>query len=235
MAAERRASGGAAQRAPRPSGPGGREAAPGYRGKRAFDVVVAGVGLVLSAPVQGLVAAAVVADSPGPALFRQTRVGLGGVPFTIYKFRTMEVAPITHESVPPRAASDVTGSDDPRITRVGRVLRATKLDELPQLVNILRGDMSLVGPRPELPRYVALWDPAVRPLILSVRPGLTDPASVAYRREGEELAAAADPEAHYVGHILPRKVAMYADYARGISLRSDLAVLAATVRAVLTG
>ncbi len=204
----------------------------GPRGKRAVDLVVAAAGLVVAAPVCAVVAAAVRVESPGPVIFRQQRIGRAGRPFTIYKFRTMALeAPGGTRG----ATGQVTGAGDPRITRVGRVLRATKLDELPQLVNVLRGDMSLVGPRPEVARYVDLWDPTLRPLVLSVRPGLTDPASIAYRHEGRELAAAADPERHYVEQILPRKVAMYADYVRRASWRTDASVLAGTVRAVLTG
>lgn len=208
----------ALQRDPRP-----RE----LRGKRAFDVLVAGVGLVLSAPAQVGIAAAVRLDSAGPVIFAQTRVGRFGRPFTILKFRTMTVSDAGR-------AGAVTGGADPRITRVGAVLRATKLDELPQLVNVLRGDMSLVGPRPEVPRYVRAWDPRLRPLILAVRPGITDPASIAFRHEGRELAAVPDPQAYYVRHLLPRKTALYADYVRGLSWRADLLVLARTARAVFS-
>ncbi len=193
--------------------------------KRVADVAVAGAGLLLTAPLQALIAGAVRLDSPGPALFRQTRVGRGGAPFTILKFRTMRTDPVR--------VGGVTATGDPRVTRVGRVLRATKLDELPQLVNVVRGDMSLVGPRPELPRYVELWEPARRDIILSVRPGITDPASVAFRDEGSQLAAAADPERHYVDCLLPLKTAMYVDYVRSASWRTDLGIVLQTARALL--
>lgn len=195
--------------------------------KRAVDVVVSGVGLVVTGPVMGAVAVAVKADSPGPVFFRQTRVGLGGREFRIHKFRTMSVA------APGERRDAVTATGDARITRVGHVLRRSKLDELPQLLDVLAGDMSLVGPRPEVPRYVAMWDPTMRSEILSVRPGITDPASIAGIDEGAELAAAHDPEQHYVEVLLPRKQAMYVDYVRNASLVGDLRLLWATARAVV--
>lgn len=192
--------------------------------KRAFDVIVAGGGLVLTAPVLTVLAVAVKATSPGPVLFRQERVGLGGRPFTIHKLRTMRVA---HDGVA------VSRTGDPRVTRVGRLLRRTKLDELPQLFDVLRGEMSLVGPRPEVPQYVALWPEALRPVILSVRPGITDPASILFRNEADELAAVPDPEDHYVRSILPRKTAAYAEYVRTRTFTGDLRILAATLRSVV--
>ncbi len=197
--------------------------AAGWRGKRACDVLAAGVGLVLAAPVLAAAAVAVRLDSPGPVLFRQERVGLGGRTFTILKFRTMS---------PAAGGPLLSASGDRRVTGVGRWLRASKLDELPQLVNVVRGDMSLVGPRPEVPEYVARWDPARREVILSVRPGITDPASIAYRDEGAELAAAADPEQHYVQVLLPAKTASYVDYVATMSPRGDLAILLETLRAL---
>ena len=215
--------------------------------KRLFDVAGSAAGLVLASPVMAIVALAVRWDSPGPVVFTQTRVGRGGRPFTVYKFRTMTVA--SHAGAASTAgAADTAGTGDTagsaagmaisptgdaRVTRTGRVLRASKLDELPQLLNVLRGDMSLVGPRPEVPGYVECWDPARRDVILSVRPGITDPASVEYRHEANELAAVEDPGRHYVEVILPRKEALYVDYVRTRSLRSDVLVLLRTLRAVL--
>lgn len=193
--------------------------------KRAFDAVVAGIGLVVSAPVLAVVAAAIGAESRGGVLFRQERVGLQGRTFRIHKFRTMRAV---HDG------SLVSATGDARVTRVGRVLRASKLDELPQLLDVLVGDMSLVGPRPEVPVYVAQWPAELRPIILSVRPGITDPGSIAFRHEADELAAAADPERHYVESILPRKAALYAAYVRDRSFLGDLRILWETVRAVLT-
>lgn len=193
--------------------------------KRAFDAVVAAVGLVVAAPVMGAIAAAVAAESPGGVLFRQDRVGRQGRIFRIHKFRTMRT---DHDG------SLVSATGDARVTRVGRVLRASKLDELPQLLDVLVGDMALVGPRPEVPVYVAQWPAELRPIILSVRPGITDPGSIAFRHEADELAAAADPERHYVESILPRKAALYAAYVRDRTFVGDLRILWQTIRAVLT-
>ncbi len=185
--------------------------------KRAIDLAVSGIGLVLLSPVLAVVAGLIKRSEPeAPVLFTQERVGLGGEPFDIHKFRTMRAGV---------GGLQVTSDGDDRITRVGRVLRKTKLDELPQLWDVARGRMSLVGPRPEVSKYVAQWPAELRDEILSVRPGITDPASIRFRNESEELAAAADPEAHYVHVILPEKARMYAAYARSHSLRGDLKVL----------
>lgn len=194
--------------------------------KRAFDALVAVVGLVAGAPLLAAVAAAVAVESPGGVLFRQERVGLDGRTFRIHKFRTMRAV---HDG----SLVSVTG--DARVTRVGRVLRASKVDELPQLIDVLVGDMSLVGPRPEVPMYVDQWPSELRPLILSVRPGITDPGSIAFRHEADELAVAPDPERHYVESILPRKAAFYAAYVLERSFAGDLRILRQTVGAVLGG
>ncbi len=188
-------------------------------------MLCAALGLLLLAPVLLLAAAWVKLDSPGPALFRQTRVGRHGVPFTIHKFRTMRVAP----------GAAITVGADPRITRSGQVLRQTKLDELPQLWDVLRGAMSLVGPRPELPRYVALYPADLRERVLAVRPGITDPASLAFSHEAELLAAAADPEREYREVILPAKLKLSADYAATASLATDLRLILATLARVARG
>lgn len=193
--------------------------------KRLFDVICAALGLVVLSPVLLLAALWVKLDSPGPALFRQTRVGRRGVPFTIHKFRTMRVAP----------GAAITVGADPRITRSGHVLRQTKLDELPQLWDVLRGAMSLVGPRPELPHYVALYPAALREHVLSVRPGITDPASLAFSHEAELLAAASDPEREYREVILPAKLQLSADYAARASLATDLKLILATLARVARG
>lgn len=193
--------------------------------KRLFDIVAAGLGLLLLWPVLLAAAVWVKLDSPGPALFRQIRVGRLGVPFTIHKFRTMRVAP----------GAAITVGADPRITRAGQVLRQTKLDELPQLWDVLRGAMSLVGPRPELPKYVELYPAELRERVLSVRPGITDPASLAFSHEAELLAAAADPEREYREVILPAKLRLSADYASRASLLTDLGLILATLRRVLRG
>jgi lipopolysaccharide/colanic/teichoic acid biosynthesis glycosyltransferase len=192
--------------------------------KRLFDIVVILAALLLLALPMLAVAAWIKLDSPGPVFFRQQRVGRHGVPFAIHKFRTMR-----HGAGGPA----LTVGDDARITRAGRWLRRTRLDELPQLLDVLAGDMSLVGPRPEVPRYVALYPPGLRERALAVRPGLTDPASLAYIDEAALLAAAADPEREYVERILPAKLQAAAAYAERATLASDIAVLARTARALL--
>ncbi len=198
----------------------------GDTAKRAFDLLVGGAGLLLAAPLMLALALWVKADSPGPALFRQQRVRQGGRMFNILKFRTM------------RAGSDgqgpaVTAAGDARITRAGAWLRHTKLDELPQLLNVLRGEMSLVGPRPEVPRYMALYEPAVRERILSVRPGITDLAALEFRDEERLLAAAPDVERAYVEQILPVKQRYYLDYVARHSVGGDVRILLNTLAALL--
>jgi lipopolysaccharide/colanic/teichoic acid biosynthesis glycosyltransferase len=192
--------------------------------KRLFDLLVASVGLLVTAPVMAIVTLVILAGRGGPILFRQRRIGRGGQPFTILKFRTMRPAR-------PGAAS-ITVGQDARITRVGHLLRQTKIDELPQLFNVIRGDMSLVGPRPEVPEYHALYDPALRDWIISVRPGITDRASIIYRNEAELLARQADPDAYYRDVILPHKQAIAADYAQHHSLWGDIGIIVDTIKAV---
>jgi lipopolysaccharide/colanic/teichoic acid biosynthesis glycosyltransferase len=143
-------------------------------------------------------------------------VGRHGVPFRIHKFRTMRAG---------APGLQITVGDDPRITRVGRFLRRTRIDELPQFIDVLQGKMSLVGPRPEVPRYVAFYPPGLRERALAVRPGITDPASLAYIDEGALLARAADPEREYIEVILPQKLRQAADYAERATLWTDLGVL----------
>lgn len=194
--------------------------------KRLFDLVLAALGLVLLAPLFLLVAVWIKLDSPGPVFFRQERVGRGGAPFWIHKFRTMQKG---------QAGSRdplITVGDDPRITRAGAWLRDSKLDELPQLIDVLTGHMSLVGPRPEVPRYVALYPEALRAKVLSVRPGITDPASLQFRDESALLARAADPEREYREVVLPQKLRLAADYVDTASLGGDLRLIAATLRAL---
>ncbi len=195
-------------------------------GKRTFDVVAAGLGTLVLAPLLAGVAVAVKLDG-GPAFYRQERIGRDGRPFRMWKFRTM---------VPnaERLGPQLTVAGDRRITRVGRWLRRSKVDELPQLLNVLAGDMSLVGPRPEVARYVALYTPAQR-RVLSLRPGITDPASIRYRDEERELAAASDPEAHYVAHVMPEKIRLNLAYAERASVLRDVGVILSTFRAVLPG
>ncbi|MGA4506346.1 sugar transferase [Propionibacteriaceae bacterium G1746] len=195
-----------------------------FTAKRALDLAASGVGLVVGAPLFAACAIAIKVDDPGPVFFRQQRVGLGGRTFRIHKFRSMKVD---------NAGALVTSAHDSRITRVGALLRTSKLDELPQLIDVFVGDMSLVGPRPEVPKYVAMWGDEAAAEILSVRPGITDPASIVYRNEQEELAEADDPEAHYVEVILPRKVALYREYVRNNSVAGDIALIWQTLVAVV--
>ena len=194
--------------------------------KRLFDLLAALLGLaVLLLP--GLVVAWLIKrDSPGPVFFRQERVGRLGRPFRIHKFRTMRMDA--------ERAGQLTVGTDARITRIGAFLRAHRLDELPQLIDVLLGDMSLVGPRPEVPRYVAHYPAALREVVLSVRPGITDPASLQFRNEAELLAAAADPEREYIEVILPKKLACAADYARQASFLTDLGVVLRTLKVLFT-
>ena len=193
--------------------------------KRTLDLLLASVGLVVLAPLGLVIALWIRLDSPGPALFRQSRVGCGGRLFRIHKFRTMRADAGA-------GGPALTVGDDPRITRAGRWLRRAKLDELPQLIDVIAGDMSLVGPRPEVPGYVALYPAALRDKLLSVRPGITDPASLAYVDEGTRLAASADPQRAYVDEVLPAKLALSAQYIDRMSTGGDLRLLLATLRRV---
>jgi lipopolysaccharide/colanic/teichoic acid biosynthesis glycosyltransferase len=190
--------------------------------KRLIDVVFSAVALVLLTPLLLLLALWIQLDSPGPALFRQERVGRGGRLFRIRKLRTM-----VHD--PSHAGPGITVGCDERITRAGHFLRRTKLDELPQLLDVLQGHMSLVGPRPELPQYVALYPAAVRDKVLSVRPGITDLASIEYRQESELLAQAADPEREYREVILPAKLQLAVAYVNQASLVFDLKLICKTL------
>lgn len=194
--------------------------------KRAFDLLLAAIGLLLLSPLLAAIALAIKLDSPGPVFFRQERVGRRGRPFHIHKFRTMVA------DAPERGPA-LTVGDDARITRTGRFLRARRLDELPQLIDVLVGCMSLVGPRPELPRYVARYPAGLRERVLAVRPGLTDPAALASLDESARLAQAADPEREYVEVLLPAKLRVSADYAERASLASDAQVIVRTLARLL--
>jgi lipopolysaccharide/colanic/teichoic acid biosynthesis glycosyltransferase len=193
--------------------------------KRLFDVIVAVLGLLLLSPLLVGIALWIKLDSPGPVFFRQERVGRGGALFRIHKFRSMRADA-------PHAGPQLTVGADPRITRAGQVLRRTKLDELPQLIDVLAGSMSLVGPRPEVPRYVALYPAALRDKVLSVRPGITDPASIEYRDESALLARAADPERVYIEQVMPAKLRCAASYVDRMSLANDVRLIGATLRSL---
>jgi lipopolysaccharide/colanic/teichoic acid biosynthesis glycosyltransferase len=192
--------------------------------KRLFDIVGAALALTVLSPLLLLIALRIKLDSPGPVFFRQQRVGQFGAPFQIHKFRTM-----AHGA----PGLEITVGADPRITRVGAWLRRTRIDELPQFIDVLTGKMSLVGPRPEVPRYVAQYPAALRDRVLAVRPGITDPASLASLDESEQLALAADPEREYIERILPAKLQRSVAYAEQASLRTDVAVLWRTAKRLL--
>ncbi|MEY8879653.1 MAG: sugar transferase [Leptothrix sp. (in: b-proteobacteria)] len=194
--------------------------------KRLFDLLLAGAGLLALLPLLLLIALAIKLDSRGPVFYRQVRVGRHGREFRIHKFRTM-----THN--PADRGPQLTVGLDARITRVGAFLRRSKLDELAQLIDVLQGSMSLVGPRPEVPRYVALYPAELRAKVLSVRPGITDFASVEYRDESTLLAASADPERTYREQVLPAKLALQAKYVDAAGVFTDLKLIARTLRAIM--
>jgi len=195
--------------------------------KRAADLIVSGLGIIVLSPVLGVVAVLIKLDSSGPVFFRQDRMGFGLSTFSIYKFRTM-VADA------PQRGKALTASGDTRITRIGRILRKTKIDEIPQLINVLRGEMTLVGPRPEVPKYVHLFREDYEE-ILTIRPGITDLASLKYRNESELLARAADPESEYIERVLPDKIALAKEYVRRSSLPFDISLILKTVARTLAG
>ena len=194
--------------------------------KRLFDLLLSTLGLLALAPLLLLIALLIKLDSPGPVMFRQERVGRFGQPFRIHKFRTMRHEPVAQ-------GLQITVGADRRITRVGGFLRASKLDELPQLLDVWLGDMSLVGPRPEVPRYVAHYPAELRDKVLSVRPGITDIASIEYRDESAVLARAADPEHAYIHEVLPHKLALAARYVERSSLWLDVWLIWRTVVAIV--
>lgn len=195
---------------------------PESRYSEAFQVALAGLGAVFSAPVVLLAAAAIRTSTGEFPIFTQTRVGLEGVPFTFYKLRTMADV----------AGAGVTSAGDPRITPIGSILRKTKVDELPQLYNVLKRDMNLVGPRPELPSYVEHWPPEQRALILSVRPGITGMASIRYVEENALLARQEDPLEYYEATLTPIKTRIEAEYVATRSVRTDLHILVQTAHVV---
>jgi lipopolysaccharide/colanic/teichoic acid biosynthesis glycosyltransferase len=189
--------------------------------KRVFDAVVSGIGLILLAPVFLLVALMIKLDSPGPVLYKGDRIGKNGVPFKIFKLRTM----VLHAD---RMGSALTCGRDSRVTRVGRVLRQWKIDELPQLINVLRDEMSLVGPRPESPSYVQHYTAAQRQ-VLEVKPGITGLAQVKYRNEEDLLRQCTNLEREYLTAIMPRKLELDLAYIRQPSFTADLMLIAQTL------
>lgn len=195
--------------------------------KRLFDIIVASLLIILLSPIFVLVSLLVKFTSPGPIVYKQKRVGKDGVCFFIYKYRSMyqnadKIGPF------------VTSSDDKRITPLGKWMRSSKLDELPQLFNVLRGDMSLVGPRPQVPKYVDLFQPDLRKIVLMVRPGITGPTALRFRNEEQILADKTDRENYYIQQILPVKLELDAEYVQARSIIKDMGILIKTI-AVLSG
>jgi lipopolysaccharide/colanic/teichoic acid biosynthesis glycosyltransferase len=192
--------------------------------KRIFDLTLAIPGLIVISPIWFIVALLIKVEDGGPVLFKQTRVGLNGVPFQIWKFRSMSM---NSDKIGPQ----ITIGNDSRITTIGAVIRRYKLDELPQLMNVLFGEMSFVGPRPEVLKYVSLYTAQQRK-VLELTPGLTDLASIKYRRESELLALSSDPEKTYIEEIMPEKIRINLEYLTKSSVFSDILVIFNTLRLV---
>jgi lipopolysaccharide/colanic/teichoic acid biosynthesis glycosyltransferase len=195
--------------------------------KRVFDFLFSAVGLCILFPFFIFLALIIKLDSTGSVFFRQERVGLNGKVFHIHKFRTMTVSPVSQ-------GLSITVGNDPRITRVGHLLRKYKIDELPQLIDVFLGDMSLVGPRPEVPFYVAHYPSNIRQIVLSVRPGITDNASIEFKDENMLLAKAIDPNEAYVKDILPIKLNFYVQYIQNQSFLGDIQIIFKTFKALLS-
>ena len=194
--------------------------------KRLFDILVSGIGLICLSPLLLIVAIWIKLDSPGPVFYRQVRVGRYNKDFRIFKFRSMRIGSDKGSLV-------TIGGRDPRITRSGYFIRKFKIDELPQLINVLIGDMSLVGPRPEVRRYVNYWT-VEQMHVLDVRPGITDPASIKYRNENELLAQAEDPEKYYIEVIMQEKIKLYLEYTEKSSFWYDIKLIIQTFRVIIT-
>jgi len=194
--------------------------------KRIFDFSLSTLGLIFLAPVLIYLSVLIKLDSQGPIFFRQVRVGLKGKTFRIHKFRTMSVDAEVH-------GLQITVGADVRVTRVGRWLRKYKLDELPQLIDVWLGHMSLVGPRPEVPRYVACYPEDVRDVVLSVRPGITDEASIEFKDESEILGVSTDPDRTYIETVLPIKLRYYVNYVRSRSILGDIYLIFKTIKVLI--
>ena len=195
--------------------------------KRLFDIVASGLGLLVLSPLFILVAVWIKLDSEGPVFYRQVRVGRYNKDFRIFKFRSMRVGSDKGSLV-------TIGGRDPRVTRSGYLIRKYKIDELPQLINVFIGDMSLVGPRPEVRHYVNYWTPE-QMHVLDVRPGITDPASIKFRNENELLEKADDPEKFYIEVIMQEKIELYLHYVKNASLGHDIKLIFQTFCAIIKG
>jgi lipopolysaccharide/colanic/teichoic acid biosynthesis glycosyltransferase len=196
--------------------------------KRLLDLMVSALGLLLLLPVFAVIAVFIKLDSRGPIFFRQERVGREGHSFRIYKFRSMVVGA-------ERSGTALTVRADPRITRLGMFLRRNKLDELPQLINVLVGDMSMVGPRPEVSKFMEFYTPDQRAIILAMKPGITDYAAILFRDESSLLDGKRDPINVYRSEIMPAKFLYYERYSHEIGILNDLRVIAATILLLVVG
>lgn len=194
--------------------------------KRLFDILASGCGLLVLSPVFIIVAIWIKLDSQGPVFYRQTRVGRYNKDFRIFKFRSMRVGSDKGSLV-------TIGGRDPRVTRSGYFIRKFKIDELPQLINVFVGDMSLVGPRPEVRHYVDYWT-AEQMKVLDVRPGITDPASIRFRNENELLEKADDPERYYIDVIMQEKIKLYLEYVQKSSFWYDIKLIFQTFKVIIT-
>lgn len=194
--------------------------------KRLFDITASGLGLLVLSPLFLILAVWIKLDSPGPVFYRQVRVGRGNKDFRLFKFRSMRVGSDKKGLI-------TVGGHDPRVTRSGYWIRKYKLDELPQLINVFIGDMSLVGPRPEVRKYVDLYTPE-QLHVLDVRPGITDMASIRYRNENELLEQAADPEQYYRDVVMQDKLRINLEYIADHSFIKDLKIIFMTFKAVVT-
>ena len=194
--------------------------------KRLFDIVASGCGLIVLSPLFLILAIWIKLDSKGPVFYRQVRVGRNNRDFRIFKFRSMKEGADNGSLV-------TIGGQDPRITRSGHFIRKFKLDELPQLINVFVGDMSLVGPRPEVRHYVNYWTPE-QMQVLDVRPGITDPASIRFRNENDLLDKAENPEEYYINVIMQEKIRLYLEYVGNHSLWYDIKLIFQTIKVVFT-
>ena len=203
----------------------GAEEAISYQMKRLFDIIASGTGLIILAPLFFILAVWIKLDSKGPVFYRQVRVGKDNKDFRIFKFRSMRVGSDKGSLV-------TIGGHDPRITKSGYFIRKFKLDELPQLINVFIGDMSLVGPRPEVRHYVDYWTPE-QMHVLDVRPGITDPASIKFRNENELMEKAEDPEKYYIEVIMQEKLKLYLEYVDNHSFGGDIQLIFQTFVAII--
>jgi len=194
--------------------------------KRLFDIVASGFGLVVLSPLFLVLAIWIKCDSEGPVFYRQVRVGYKNKDFRIFKFRSMRVGADKGSLV-------TIGGHDPRVTRSGYFIRKFKFDELPQLINVFIGDMSLVGPRPEVRHYVDYWTPE-QMHVLDVRPGITDPASIKFRNENELMEKADDPEKYYIEVIMQEKIKLYLEYVEKHSFWYDFGLILKTFKVIVT-